>query len=881
LSLTQPQPLPDRESDEPSEMGEAITAESERSALFYSALLLKLRPLWPWLVVALVAWVGWSEVRKVDLVQVKLLLETTPTSLTLLLLVFTGLNLALAGLYDATALGSLQRPPRFAARWSVGVVTFAWSNFLTLGPLAGPALRLWLYRPLGVEGKRSRSALSAILAAFTLGLLGWCAVVLVPLPAAAPQLAVRLLLGASAIAITAWLLRVLPRLPILPKSFRQWEGNALALATVAAVDWALAWAVFHLALFGLHGAIDADTSLRSFFIGQLVGLASFIPGGLGSADAYWIYSLGGVAGGHDRILASLILYRSVYYLLPWVFATLFLIGRLVRTGRMTRTLVRLSMASYAFLCGAVLLASAATPSLADRVTFLLRSVPLGVVEISHWASVLLGFMLLVISRGLRRGYRSSHRVALALFLAGALTTFLKGLDFEEALLALSAVAFLIIFRSDFKHAGRLQPPLEFMISVGLFAVVLFTAIGFGSFQVPGPEALAHFGPAAQEPRFLRGLIVLVLAASAGAFHYAQRARPHDHLPETDEIDLAVETSRRRARSTNPLLAATGDKALFWLPPRSDGPGGAPSTEGFIAYRTLGRFLIAYSDPVCPAGEERRLLAAFLSYAANQDRDVVLYQISAALLPVAHDFGFSFFKLGEEGIVDLQRFDLKGNKAKKWRNALNRVEKAGGSFEIVQGERLTALLPQLKQVSDAWLEKKKGVEKGFSIGRFDEVYLSRFPCAVVRDATGRVAGFANVLQGRSGEEISVDLMRYRPEAEEEGGLGDVIEYLFVKIMLLGKELGYTRFNLGMAPLSSVGELRWARSFERLAHLFFRHGEHWFNFQGLRRFKEKFEPAWEPRYMAYPKPWDWPAAVTSTAVLIAGGWPALVFTRRRTA
>jgi len=874
-------PRPDPRSDDSAESEDPITAESERSSLFYSALLLKLRPLWPWLVVILVAWIGWSELRKVDLLEVRQILRTTPSSLTLLLLLFTGMNLALAGLYDVSALGKLQQPPRLSARWRVGVVTFAWSNFLTLGPLAGPALRLWLYRPLGVAGKRSRSALSAILSAFTLGLVGWCAAVLAPLPESIPPFAGRLFLGALATLVTAWLLRTLPRLPVLPKSFREWEANSYFLAAVASLDWLLAWVVFHLAVFGTEGWADSVLSLRTFFLGQLVGLASLIPGGLGSADAYWVFSLGGIAGGQDRIFASLILYRAIYYFLPWVFATLFLIGRMVRTGRRTRILARLAMASYAFLCGVVLLASAATPSLADRVTSLQRSVPLAVVEISHWVSVLLGFMLLVISRGLRRGYRSSHRVALSLFLAGALTTFLKGFDFEEALLALGAVAFLTIFRGDFRHAGRLQPPLEFMISIGLFAVVLFVAIGFGSFEVPGLASLGHFGSAAQPARFLRGLIVLVLAALAGAFHFAQRARPLDRLPGEAEVTRAAEASRRHARSTNPLLAATGDKALFWLPPPPAETGIPSPGEGFIAYRTLGRFLIAYSDPVCPSGEEHRLLAAFLNYAADQDREVVLYQISAPLIPVAHDFGFSFFKLGEEGIVDLARFDLKGNKAKKWRNALNRVEKAGGRFEIVQGGALAALLPELRRVSDAWLEKKKQVEKGFSIGRFDEVYLSRFPCAVVWDAAGQVAGFANILEGRTGEELSVDLMRYRPEAEEEGGLGDVIEYLFVRIMLFGKESGFTRFNLGMAPLSSVGELRWARSFERLAHLFFRHGEHWFNFQGLRRFKEKFEPEWEPRYMAYPKPWDWPAAVTSTAVLIAGGWPALLLPRKRSA
>src|SRR5258705_12090668 len=103
---------------------DAITAEGERSSLFLSALLLKLRPLWPWLVVGLVGWIGWSELRQVDLLEVRSILQDTPSSITLLLLFFTAVNLAVAGLYDATALGSLKQAPRLSARWSVGVVTF-------------------------------------------------------------------------------------------------------------------------------------------------------------------------------------------------------------------------------------------------------------------------------------------------------------------------------------------------------------------------------------------------------------------------------------------------------------------------------------------------------------------------------------------------------------------------------------------------------------------------------------------------------------------------------------------------------------------------------------------------------------------------------------
>jgi phosphatidylglycerol lysyltransferase len=109
----------------------------------------------------------------------------------------------------------------------------------------------------------------------------------------------------------------------------------------------------------------------------------------------------------------------------------------------------------------------------------------------------------------------------------------------------------------------------------------------------------------------------------------------------------------------------------------------------------------------------------------------------------------------------------------------------------------------------------------------------------------------------------------------------MDYLFVRLMLYGRERGFLRFNLGMAPLAAVGEERGARPFERLARVLFRHGEQWYNYQGLRRFKDKFDPTWEPRYMAYPKPWQWPLAVVNVAVLISGGWREVLLPRRAAA
>jgi phosphatidylglycerol lysyltransferase len=856
--------------EEPDEPAPDIAPSAERSGILLSVLLLRLRAVWPWLVLLALTWIGWEELQRVDLTVVRRIARSTPVSTMLAILALTAVNLAVAGLYDVAALGPRSRGPRVGARWTAGVLSFAWSNFLTVGPLAGPALRLWLYRPLGVEGVRARAALGTVLASFSVGLLAWCGAVAAPLPAGLDAIWVRMALAAALAVAAGAVLRALPRLRVAPPSVRAWEASPWEAAAVAAVDWLLAWAVFHVALYAVHGEIPAGLSLRAFFLGQLVGLLSFVPGGLGSADAFWIYSLAGAAGGHDRIVAALLLYRIVYYVLPWAAATLVLVGRLVPTRRWSATFIRSAMASYAFLCGVVLLASAATPALSARLAFLNRTIPLAVVELSHGASVLLGFMLLVVSRGLARGYRSSHRVALALFVAGALTTFLKGLDFEEALIALLAAALLVVFREPFSRPGRLHASVEFVVSAGLFALVLFAALGFGSYVVPSrlDEEIGRFGQHAQEGRFLRGLLLLGALAGAAAFHLAQRAGARDPLPDEEGIARAMDDIRRMSRSTNPLLVACGDKAAFRAPPGGEAP------TGFIAYRTAGRFLVAYSDPVCPAGEERKLLLAFLDEAAAGDRDAILYQLSASLLPVAHDLGFTFFKLGEEAVVDLARFDLKGNKAKTWRHSVNGVEKAGGRFELVEGDALRRLLPELRAVSDEWLRIKGVSEKRFSIGRFDEGYLLRFPCALVRDAEGAVAAFANVLEAPLSGEASVDLMRHRAVEGERAPLKDVMDYLFIKLMLHEKERGFTRFNLGMAPLAAVGELHWARPVERLAHVFFRYGESWYNYQGLRRFKEKFDPAWEPRYLAYPKPWDWPRAVTATAVLIAGGWRALL-------
>jgi phosphatidylglycerol lysyltransferase len=169
---------------------------------------------------------------------------------------------------------------------------------------------------------------------------------------------------------------------------------------------------------------------------------------------------------------------------------------------------------------------------------------------------------------------------------------------------------------------------------------------------------------------------------------------------------------------------------------------------------------------------------------------------------------------------------------------------GYSFGMLDASRVPAEIEGLRVISDEWLSSKRAREKGFSLGFFDERYLARFPCAVVRK-DGAIVAFANLWAAPASGELSIDLMRHLTTAP-----GGVMEFLFIEIMLWGKGHGFHAFNLGVAPLSGVEARQSAPIWNKVVSLIFQNGEGIYNFQGLRAFKDKFNPAWSPVYIAVP-------------------------------
>ena len=241
---------------------------------------------------------------------------------------------------------------------------------------------------------------------------------------------------------------------------------------------------------------------------------------------------------------------------------------------------------------------------------------------------------------------------------------------------------------------------------------------------------------------------------------------------------------------------------------------------------------------------------------------VFYEVDPDDLPPLLELGLAVIKLGERARVPLAGFDLKGKRRGDMRTAINKAAKLGITFEVIPAASVTPLLDELEAVSNAWLEQHRAREKRFSLGFFARDYLQRTPVAVAR-REGRIVAFANLWTSTPPTGCSIDLMRFLPDA----GPG-IMDFLITSTILWAKEQGCAWFDLGMAPLSGLADHRLAPLWTRLGRLVVRHGAQFYNFEGLRAFKAKFDPEWRPAYLLFPGG-TLPAVLADTAALVSGG------------
>lgn len=794
----------------------------------------------------------------------------------------TAVNFIVLAGYDILALNYIGHP---LAPYRAVLASFAgnaFSNTIGLSTLAGSSVRYRLYSSWGLTPGEIAKIVVFTTLTLWLGLfsIGGIIFTVKPLPLPTwitlPFHTTRplglILLAAPLAYLYAALRKETPwrigKLTLLLPKFR----SALLQVAVASLDWALAAAVLY-ALLPPWANVNFPLVLGAFLLGQIAGLISQVPGGLGVFESCLLFLLTPRIPA-PALFAALVAYRVVYYLIPLALASALLAARETMAARdPIRNVIAFLMqwfpvvmprilAFLTYLAGVVLLFSGATPSVSTRLDWLEDFLPLGVLEFSHFVGSLAGLGLIILARGLQKRLDAAYYVTCIVLFAGIMASLLKGLDYEEAfLLTVLLLALLPCHKFFYRKASLLSEGFTrgWLMAI-LVALVCTLALGYMAY---GDAALDRelwwaFTFEDEASRFMRATVgVLVVLLFIAALRLMRSARPR-YLPPSEADMQAVRSIVADSPQTPAYLALLRDKNILL----------STKGDGFLMYGVAGRSWVCMGDPVGPPAARAELAWRFREMVDLYAGWTVFYQVDRVNLPLYLDLGLSLIKIGEEARVPLPEFSLAGQARKGLRYTRNMVEKEGAVFEIVPIEGVPAILQEMKAVSDAWLASKNAREKKFSLGFFSDEYMLQCPQAVVRKE-GRMVAFANIWEGAHREELSVDLMRYLPDAPPS-----VMEYLYIMLMLWGREQGFLWFNLGMAPFSGLENHALAPTWARLGSLLYTHGGQLYNFQGLRRFKDKFDPVWESKYLASPGGTVPPRVLANIATLVSGGMRGVI-------
>ena len=811
--------------------------------------------------------------------EVKQRLRAIPASTLALAFGLTAVSYTILTSFDGLALRYLRKRIPYPRVALTSFIAYVFSMDLGLSVFGSSAIRYRLYSLWGLSVTEVGAVVAFTTLTFWLGLLGFGGALLAITPITIPDTLhiplestrpIGLALFAGLVGYLGF--SFLRQTPItihgvsisVPR-----PRMTLAQVIAAGADWVAASSVLWLLLPETPG-LEFPTFVAIFMAAEVLGLASTVPAGLGVFEGVCIALLSPhlPAG---AVLGPLIAFRIIYYLLPIFVAVGFLgaVEALQRRASLERlraftalvgpAVVPRALAFACLLGGLLLVLAGALPTETWHVETLRPVLALPIVEISHLLSVAAGLGLVFLARGLHRRIDAAWSAALTLLTVGIATSLLHGAHLLVAATLTGMGLSLLSCRSYFYRRSSLFAASISGEWAGFIAVGLAGAVWLGLWA-NGHVTYAHdlwaqWGWDNHASRALRagGMLIVAIAGYAGW----RLARPRPVSPATpspEDLERATQIAAQAARS-DAYLALVGDKRILF---------DENDRDAMLMYGISGRAWVAMGDPIGPPELRHSLAWRFRELSDQHGGWPVFYEVGDQDLPTYLDLGLSIHKLGENARVRLEDFSLEGSKRKSMRHAIAHCEREGCTFQLVPQEEVPPLLDEFESISNAWLREKRTREKSFSLGAFNRDYIARLPAAIVR-CNDRPVAFANLWVGREREEIAVDLMRYDAEAAPSS----VMEYLFTQLILHGKEEGYQWFSLGMAPLSGFPDNRLAPLWNRIGSLLYEHGEHFYNFQGLRRYKEKFGPEWEPRYLASPGGLSLPRVLLQISSLISGG------------
>ena len=517
-------------------------------------------------------------------------------------------------------------------------------------------------------------------------------------------------------------------------------------------------------------------------------------------------------------------------------------------------ILRVLPAFIILMLGIVNIVSAITPAIPARLRLVQNLISDNLIVTSNALVLVFGLVLVMMSVFLLQGSKRAWYAAVAITAFSFFGHLLKAADYEEAILAFTAGATLWYTRSFYK----LKPNPGFVsfnylvIIYAALAVLAYGVLGFYFIDKRHFGIDFHFDQAVKAVLKLLFLIddkalapktpfgerfehsVYIAGATLILFIIFSLLKPYFSKPynKQEDFDNANDLLKKFGRSALDYFKTYPDKLLFFNDDQS----------AFISFKITRHFAVVLEDPVAANDHiKKEMVNQFEVFCQENGFISAYYRVPESSLEFYKSLGRKSIPIGEEAILDLSSFTMQGGKMKTTRSAVNRLVSEGFQFKVYKGPVKLGMLQKLEKVSEEWLRELNQKEVAFTQGVFDAGILKEQTILTIEDQEEKVYAFLNLVPDFAPGEATYDLIRKVTDAPN-----GILDMLLSMTFLYLKEEGYQTVNMGLAPLSGMENVNVTQKTIKYAYENFRiFGQ----FKGLRRYKEKFLPRWEKKYLIY--------------------------------
>jgi phosphatidylglycerol lysyltransferase len=303
---------------------------------------------------------------------------------------------------------------------------------------------------------------------------------------------------------------------------------------------------------------------------------------------------------------------------------------------------------------------------------------------------------------------------------------------------------------------------------------------------------------------------------------------------------------------------------------------SPDGRAAVAYRAIGGVAVTVGGPYGDPAALDSAVSEFAGFCEHRGLKPCLYSVTAQTRAVTQRLGWTSVQIAEDTLLPLSGgLQFEGKKWQDVRTALNRAAREGIHAEWWSyPEAPRELVDQIRDISAKWMAGKGLPEMGFTLGGLDELNDPNVRCLIAVGADRKVHGITSWMPVyASGRPVgwTLDLMRRNTEPSTLRG---VMEFMIATAALAFREEGAGFVSLSGAPLARLDRGEQPCQLQRLLDMIGSIMEPAYGFRSLLHFKAKFQPVYQPLYLAYPDP----AALGSIATAIGRAYLPNLTTRQ---